>query len=166
MPMFKVGDPVIHPSHGLGFVEEIREELVAGRRMGYYVIDFPLNEIDKIMVPVTNAENLGLRPVVEEYVIDEVLRILTETEESFLDALEDETFHKRHKEYVDRVQSGDVLEVARVFKTLYERARLKDLGLKEKFLMERAEKILLGEISVVKGISLDGARKILSSGRF
>lgn len=165
-PVFEVNDAVVHPAHGVGVIREIQNMFISGRESRYYVIEFPLNEIDRVLVPVDNADNVGLRAVVNEETIHEVLRILTDTEGSYLRVVEDESFHKRHKEYVDRVQSGDIIEVAQVFKTLLERSRDKDLGLKEKFLMERAEKMLLGEIAFARKISLDNAREILISSKF
>jgi len=164
--MFKKDDAVVHPAHGVGIICEISRETISGREKNYYKIEFPLNEIDTVMVPVDNAENVGLRAVVSEEIIQEILFILTDTEGEYLSFIEDESFHKRHKEYVDRVQCGDIIEVVKVFKALRDRARLKDLGLKEKFLMERAEKMLLGEIAFARKIPLDNAKEILISGRF
>ena len=164
--MFKENDAVVHPAHGVGVIREVKKEFISGRDTLYYVIEFPLNEIDKVLVPVDNADNVGLRGIVGESVIQKVLKIITDTEGQYLKLVEDESFHKRHKEYVDRVQSGDIIQVAKVFKTLLERSREKDLGLKEKFLMERAEKMLLGELAFARKISLDNAREILISSKF
>jgi len=164
--VFKEADSVVHPAHGVGVIREIQDIFISGRKSRYYVIEFPLNEIDRVLVPVDNADNVGLRPVVGDVTIEEVLRIVTDTEGRYINLVEDESFHKRHKEYVDRVQSGDILQVARVFKTLLERSRGKDLGLKEKFLMERAEKMILGELAFSREISLENAREILISSKF
>ena len=71
------------------------------------------------------------------------------------------SFHKRHREYLERVQSGNILEVGKVYKTLFERSRQKDLGLKEKFLMERAEKMLLGELKYAKNITYEKAQAMV-----
>lgn len=158
---FKVGGSVVHPAHGVGLVTEIKEMVITGRRNKYYVIEFPLNELDRVMVPVDNAENLGLRAIADKKTIEECLKIIKDGDGSYLDDLEDESFHKRHKEYVDRVQSGDVCEVAKVFKALFERSRDRDLGLKEKFLMERAEKMIVGEIMYARNITQEKAQELL-----
>ena len=164
-PEHKVGHAVVHPSHGVGVVKEISEQRISGRLNRYYVIEFPLNELDCIMVPVENASSVGLRKVADKKLIEEMLTILADTEGKFVDYMEDESFHKRHKEYVDRVQSGDLLAVAKVFKTLYERSREKELGLKEKFLMERAEKMLVGELSFARKISFDKAQSLIDANK-
>ena len=95
--MFKKNDAVVHPAHGVGIICEISKETISGREKTYYKIEFPLNEIDTVMVPVDNAENVGLRAVVGEDVIQEILFILTDTEGEYLSFVEDESFHKRHK---------------------------------------------------------------------
>ena len=120
MTQFKIGGSVVHPAHGVGVVSGIRDEVICGRKSKYYVIEFPLNELDRVMIPIENAENLGLRSIADKKTISEMLRIVRDTETAYLTELESESFHKRHKEYVDRVQSGDVCEVAKVFKALFE----------------------------------------------
>lgn len=158
---FKVNGSVVHPAHGVGVISEIKDMIISGRLNKYYVIEFPLNELDRVMIPVENAENLGLRPIADKKTMAECLDIIKDTETKYLAELEQESFHKRHKEYVDRVQSGDVCEVAKVFKALYERSRDRDLGLKEKFLLERAEKMIVGEVMYSKKVTLEKAQSIL-----
>jgi CarD family transcriptional regulator len=158
---FKVGGSVVHPAHGVGVVTEIKDMIISGRLNKYYIIEFPLNELDRVMIPIENAENLGLRAISDKKTMAECLDIIKDTETKYLAELEQESFHKRHKEYVDRVQSGDVCEVAKVFKALYERSRDRDLGLKEKFLLERAEKMIVGEVMYSKKVTLEKAQNIL-----
>lgn len=160
--MFKVGDKVVHPAHGVGLIKEITKQRVLGKESEYYIIETPLNELDRVMVPVANAESLGVRAVASEKVVSAMIDILKDTDGQFFELLEDESFHKRHKEYLDKVQSGDIVEVTKVYKTLYERSREKDLGLKEKFLMERAEKMIMGEISYARGITFEKASDLIS----
>jgi CarD family transcriptional regulator len=161
---FIVGDKVVHPAHGVGVVKEVTVQRVLGHEAKYYVIETPLNELDRVMVPVANADSLGLRPVACADTIDEMLKILRDRRGNYFEILEDESFHRRHKEYLDKVQSGNILEVAKVFKTLFERSRERDLGLKEKFLMERAEKMIMGELSFARNISFEKAQEVIESG--
>ncbi|MBI3890624.1 MAG: hypothetical protein HY303_03745 [Candidatus Wallbacteria bacterium] len=162
---FRVGEKVVHPAHGVGVVKEITTQRVLGHESQYYVIETPLNELDRVMVPVSNADNLGLRKVASEEIIDQMLKILRDRHGNYFEILEDESFHRRHKEYLDKVQSGNILEVAKVYKTLYERSRERDLGLKEKFLMERAEKMIMGELSYARNISFEKAQEVIENGR-
>jgi CarD family transcriptional regulator len=159
--MFKVHEPVVHPAHGVGIVREIKKQFILGREVSYFYIDFPNNDLDRVMIPVDKARELGLRRVVNDTTIEEMLAIIRDRDGTYLDSLEDESFHKRHREYLERVQSGNILEVAKVFKTLHERSKAKDLGLKEKFLMERAQKMILGELKFAKGITYEKAQALI-----
>ena len=67
---FKVGGSVVHPAHGVGIVTEVKDMVISGRMNRYYIIEFPLTELDRVMIPIENAENLGLRG------IDQDLRVL------------------------------------------------------------------------------------------
>jgi CarD family transcriptional regulator len=160
--MFKIDQPVVHPAHGVGIIREIKNQFILGREVSYYNIDFPNNDLDRVMIPVDKARGLGLRDVVDDKTIEEMLKIIRDRNGKYLDMLEDESFHKRHREYLERVQSGDILEVAKVYKTLHERSKAKDLGLKEKFLMERAEKMLLGELKYARNITFEKAQSIIN----
>ena len=162
--MFKVDQAVVHPAHGVGIVREIKKQFILGQEVSYFYIDFPYNDLDRVMIPVDKAKDLGLREVVDDKTIEEMLKIIRDRNGNYLDMLEDESFHKRHREYLERVQSGDILEVAKVYKTLHERSKAKDLGLKEKFLMERAEKMLLGELKYAKKITYEKAQSIIEKG--
>jgi CarD family transcriptional regulator len=162
--MFKVDQAVVHPAHGVGIVREIKKQMILGREVSYFYIDFPYNDLDRVMIPVERAKELGLRDLVDDKTIEEMLKIVRDRNGKYLDSLEDESFHKRHREYLERVQSGDILEVAKVYKTLHERSKAKDLGLKEKFLMERAEKMLLGELKYAKNITYEKAQAMFEKG--
>ena len=162
--MFKVDQAVVHPAHGVGIVREIKKQFILGQEVSYFNIDFPYNDLDRVMIPVDKAKDLGLRDVVGDETIEEMLKIMRDRKGQYLEMLEDESFHKRHREYLERVQSGNILEVAKVYKTLHERSKAKDLGLKEKFLMERAEKMLLGELKYAKKITYEKAQSIIEKG--
>jgi len=159
--MFKVDQAVVHPAHGVGIVREIKKQFILGREVSYFNIDFPYNDLDKVMIPVDKAKDLGLRDLVDEKTLEEMFKIMKDRKGQCLEMLEDESFHKRHREYLERVQSGNILEVAKVYKTLYDRSKQKDLGLKEKFLMERAEKMLLGELKYAKNITYEKAQALI-----
>jgi CarD family transcriptional regulator len=159
--MFKIDQAVVHPAHGVGIVREIKKQFILGQEVSYFNIDFPYNDLDKVMIPVDKAKDLGLRNVVGDDTIEEMLTIMRDRKGNQLEMLEDESFHKRHREYLERVQSGNLLEVAKVYKTLHDRSRQKDLGLKEKFLMERAEKMLLGELKYAKNITYEKAQAMV-----
>ena len=76
-PRFKVGDKAVYPAQGVAEVIEVAERDIAGSRQRFYVLRI-LDTDRKIMVPVSNARNVGLRSVVTEEEIDEIFAILKE----------------------------------------------------------------------------------------
>ena len=60
---FKIGDKVVYPNHGVGVIEQISYGMLDGRTETYYMLRITSNSL-KVMVPRSNAEAVGLRPVI------------------------------------------------------------------------------------------------------
>ena len=128
--------------------------------MSYYVIDFPYSDLGQVMVPVDMAEKVGLRSVNNKNSIDELFEFLSE---AFTEAEEEESksFHQRYRDYLDKIQSGDLIQVAKVYRLLCRRSMLKPLGTKDKSLYETARQLLTSEIVFAKDITDEQAGKML-----
>src|SRR5438046_9031983 len=74
---FKVGDKAVYPAQGVAEVISIDEKDIAGSRQRFYVLRI-LDTDRKIMVPVSNANAVGLRQVITELEIREIFDILKE----------------------------------------------------------------------------------------
>ena len=72
---FKVGDKVVYPSQGVSVVEEISNEVLAGDEMKCYHLRL-LGSESKVMVPVTNSERVGLRPLSEKKLVKKAMKRL------------------------------------------------------------------------------------------
>jgi CarD family transcriptional regulator len=157
---FEVGSPIVHPIHGAGVLKEIAKRTIRGKLMSYYVIDFPYSDLGQVMVPVEMAEKVGLRSINNKNNIDEILSFLSE---SFTEAEDEESksFHQRYRDYLDKIQSGDLIQVAKVYRLLCRRSMLKPLGTKDKSLYETARQLLSSEVVFSKNISNDQAEKML-----
>ena len=83
--------------------------------------------------------------------------------EAFTEAEEEESksFHQRYRDYLDKIQSGDLIQVAKVYRLLCRRSMLKPLGTKDKSLYETARQLLTSEIVFSKNISDELASKML-----
>jgi len=79
---FKVGDKAVYPAQGVAEVVSIEERDIAGARQRFYVLRI-LDSDRKIMVPVKNAEAVGLRGVICEEEIREIFEILRERTVAF-----------------------------------------------------------------------------------
>ncbi|MDA2917739.1 CarD family transcriptional regulator, partial [Nitrospinae bacterium AH_259_B05_G02_I21] len=60
--MFKVGDKVVYPSHGVGVIEDIQNREMSGTRESFYILHM-CEQSMTIMVPTANSEKVGLREV-------------------------------------------------------------------------------------------------------
>lgn len=148
---FEVGAPIVHPIHGAGILKDIDERQVRGRLLSYYVIDFPYSDLGQVMVPVDMADKVGLRTVIEDSSIDDIFATLAESVNEE-DEEENKSFHQRYRSYLEKIQSGDLCEVAKVYRWLCRRNVVKPLGTKDKSLYETARQLLVSEIVFSKDV--------------
>ncbi|MEW6711381.1 MAG: CarD family transcriptional regulator [Candidatus Riflebacteria bacterium] len=160
MYSFEIGSPIVHPIHGAGILKKIDQRQVRGRLLSYYVIDFPYSDLGSVMVPIDMAEKVGLRTINRD---DNIDTIFTSLSESFTEEEEEESksFHQRYRDYLEKIQSGDLVQVARVYRLLFRRSMIKPLGTKDKALFETARQLLISEITFAKDIVDSEARAML-----
>ena len=72
--MFKVGDKVVYPMHGAGVIEAIEEREFLGQKRQYYVMRMPIGDM-RVMVPTDATEEVGLRQVISQEDVEQVLAI-------------------------------------------------------------------------------------------
>lgn len=142
-PAFAIGDKVVHPAHGAGVVADIvrREFLVDYHR--YYLIELAAMDM-KLMVPVRNAANIGLRKIMDDNAVKSAFGILESTPEVLPDH-----FNKRRTMIEDSLRSGRVLTVAEVIRNLHWRNLARKLSSTETDLLAKAKAMLAGEVALV-----------------
>ncbi len=143
--MFKVGDRVCYPMHGIGSVEKIQELTVLNETAQYYVIRFVTNRM-MAMVPVATAQGVGLRSVITATECGDVLRYLTgeACEES-------DNWNQRYRDNLDKLRVGDIFAVADVVKCLLRREREKGLSAGERKMYLTARQVLVAELAASSG---------------
>lgn len=154
--MYQVGDKIVYPIHGAGIVCAIEEKEILGSVNSYYMLSVPTGNIS-LMVPVKNAEEIGVRPVVEPEVIDRLFAHIENAEISVI-----ENWNKRYRENMTKIKSGDLFEIGPIYKYLLEKDMEKGLSSGEKKMFLSAHQILVSEIMLSKNISLDEAEALLS----
>lgn len=153
--MFQVGDKVVYPMHGAGVIEAIEEKEVLGNRKRYYVMRLPINEL-KVMVPCENQQSIGLRQVISEQAFQKVLEVLKSRK-----ALMAKSWNHRYRANMEKIKSGNILELAEVVRSLSQRDREKGLSNGERKMLESARQILLSEIVLARGLELEQASQFL-----
>lgn len=144
--MFNVGDKVVYPMYGAGVIESIEEKEILGEIRKYYVMKMPVGDM-KVMIPISNVQNIGLRDVVDECSINSVLDNMCNDEPDI-----SINWNQRYRANMDKVKSGDIYKVAEVVRSLMLREREKGLSTGERKMLENAKQILISEFVLVKEI--------------
>ncbi|MHB1404793.1 MAG: CarD family transcriptional regulator [Desulfitobacteriaceae bacterium] len=138
--MFSVGDKVVYPMHGAGVIEAIEEREVLGETRKYYVMRLPVGNM-KVFVPLGSVGNLGLREVISQSEVQQVLSVLNTKPTAPPLA-----WNRRYRANLEKIKSGDILEVAEVVRSLALRDKEKGLSTGEKKMYENACQILISEL--------------------
>ena len=144
----KVGDMVVYPAQGVAKVEGLEEKVIMDATMRFFVLRV-LDSDKKIMVPENKVDSVDIRKVIEEDEVDEVFDILRERNVSF----DHGTWNRRYREYMEKIKTGSVFEVAKVLRDLYLLKGDKDLSFGERKMLDTARSLLVKEISISKQMS-------------
>lgn len=141
--MFKVGDLAVYPAQGVGVIEAIENREVMGNRRLFYIMKIMGNGM-KIMIPMDGADAVGLRGVIDRAEIPKVYAILRNKDVT----IDKQTWNKRYREYLEKIKTGSVFEIARVLRDLFILKSDKNLSFGERKMMDTAKNLLVKEISV------------------
>jgi CarD family transcriptional regulator len=122
--MFKIGDLAVYPAQGVGVIEAIENREVGGNKQLFYILKIMGNGM-KIMIPMVYA----------------ILRNKDVT-------IDKQTWNKRYREYLEKIKTGSVFEIARVLRDLFILKSDKNLSFGERKMMDTAKNLLIKEISV------------------
>jgi len=153
--MFVKGDKIVYPMHGAGIIEEIEEKKILGEIRRYYILKVSCGDM-KIMVPVDSCDEIGVRAVVTDEELAGVINILHGESSKMSD-----NWNRRYRENMEKLKTGNVLEVAEVVRNLMRTDREKKLSTGEKKMLTNAKQILSSEIILIKGIGIIEANDII-----
>jgi CarD family transcriptional regulator len=145
--MFVTGDMAVYPAHGVGVIECIKTQNVGGVDQSFYVMRILDNDMT-IMIPTANSENVGLRSIIDEAEVDKVINILMERDIK----ISSQTWNRRYRDYMDKIKTGSVFEVAAVLRDLYLLSDDKELSYGERKMMDTAKNLLIREISLARNV--------------
>jgi len=142
--MFQVGQLAVYPAHGVGRIESVQEREVSGTPAEFYIMR--LIDTDMIiMIPTGNARNIGLRDVIDNQAVSEVYDILR----SRPGRLNNQTWNRRYRDYMDKIKTGSPFRVAEVLRDLTLLKSEKDLSFGERKMLDTAKNLLIKELSLV-----------------
>jgi len=155
--VYQIGDKVVHPMYGGGVVDSIVQKTVDGVVRDYYILKLP-NRSMVVMVPTDNCEEIGVRRVVDQTQADQVMAAIPDIQVEMT-----ANWNHRYRENMERMKSGDLLEVARVIKGLTIRDQKRGLSTGERKMLHSARQILISEIVLAKSSSYESVEKELDT---
>ncbi len=141
--VFNVGDNAVYPGHGVGKVLAVEAKEISGKKLEFYTIQI-LDSGMKIMIPKDNVDSVGLRPIISKTEAGKVIEILKETNVK----IDNQTWNRRYREYMEKIKTGSVYEIAEVLRDLFLLKVDKELSFGERKMLDTARGLLLKELSL------------------
>jgi CarD family transcriptional regulator len=145
--VFIAGDMAVYPAHGVGVIESIETQTVAGMDHSFYVMKIIENDM-KIMIPTRSSDNVGLRAIIGQDEVESVMKILRERDIE----ISAQTWNRRYRDYMEKIKTGSIFEVAVVLRDLFLLSVDKDLSYGERKMMDTAKNLLVKEISLARNM--------------
>jgi CarD family transcriptional regulator len=152
---FSVGDHVVYPAHGVGQVQGIETQEVAGLKLEVYVITFD-HEKMTLRVPTAKARTAGLRALAETNVVTQALTTLKGRAR-----VKRTMWSRRAQEYEAKINSGDLIAISEVVRDLYRSDDQPEQSYSERQLFEQAMDRMSREIGAVNKLTLTEAVQLI-----
>lgn len=147
--MFKVGDVVVYPIHGVARITGIKTEKIGGSDQVCYILETEIETASPkpvIKLPVDKVESNRVRRIVAENEVAGVIEILKQRGMK----ADSQTWNRRHREYQEKMRSGSIFSAAEVYRDLSLLKESKDLSHGERRLFDQARNLIIKELSVAK----------------
>ena len=149
--MFQVGDKIVHPMHGAGVIEGVVEERISGNRVQFYVFKMPVSGLT-LKIPTANTQMIGVRGF---HAVSEIETVIGKIPQLSVDMTAN--WNHRYRENMERIKSGDLVEVAGVIKALMHRDSERGLSNGERKMLHNAKQILISEVVLAEDVSYGDA---------
>ena len=154
--MYNVGDKVVYPMHGAGVIDSIEEKEILGEKQSYYILKMP-GEV-KVMVPISTAEQHGIRNVIDKGEAEKVMNVLEQDETEM-----EKNWNKRYRDNMDKMKSGNIYEIADVVRNLSFKQKEKGLSTGEKKMLHNAKQILVSELVLAEHATQDEVEELVDN---
>ncbi len=141
--IFHEGDHVVYPTHGVGKVERIATEEIAGHKLELIHITFEENRMT-LRVPVSKARSAGLRKLATRKMFDDAMTVLKGRAR-----IKRTMWSRRAQEYEAKINSGDPIAIAEVVRDLHRNAGQPDQSFSERQIYEAAMDRLGAELAAL-----------------
>ncbi len=153
--IFRPGDFVVYPTHGVGQVTSIEIQEIAGHKLKLFVISFE-NERMTLRVPIAKVATSGLRKLSSRKVMDTAMEKLKGRAR-----VKRTMWSRRAQEYEAKINSGNPLSIAEVVRDLHRKTGQPDQSFSERQIFESARERLAHELAAVERIDVEAAAEKL-----
>ena len=140
---FQVGDNAVYPGYGVGRVVSVESKEIMGTKLEFYSVQIMETGM-KVMIPKNNVASVGLRPIISRDEANKVIEILKETDVK----IDNQTWNRRYREYMEKIKTGSVYEIAEVLRDLFLLKVDKELSFGERKMLDTARGLLMKELSL------------------
>lgn len=154
--VYNIGDKIVYPVHGAGVIESIEDREIMGEKKEYYIMRMPIGDM-KVMIPVANAKEIGIRDVIDKSEADKVIAKFKECSTEM-----DSNWNKRSRENAVKIKSGNIYEVAQVVKSLMFRDKTRGLSTGERKMLNNAKQIMISELVMAKAAKQSEIENIIN----
>ncbi len=152
---FKAGEHIVYPSHGVGRITAIEEEVVAGFKLELFVISFEKDKMT-LRVPVPKIASVGMRKLAEADTVEKALETLLGRAR-----IKRTMWSRRAQEYEAKINSGDLVAISEVVRDLFRSDAQPEQSYSERQLYEAALDRMARELSAVQNITETEAVKLI-----
>jgi len=152
---FEVGETVVYPHHGAATITNVRTRSIKGTDKTYITLTVHQSDL-VIELPVDNAELVGVRDVIDADGVEAVFEVLRS------DMVEEPgNWSRRFKANAEKMGSGSVYRVSEVVRDLWRRDHEHGVSAGEKRMLAKAREILVSELALAQGSTVEEAGKTL-----
>lgn len=145
--MFKIGDKAVYPGHGVGIIDAIESKRISGKEHTFYILRILENGMT-IMIPRDNVEAVRLREVIRKIDVSKVIHILKDRDVT----VDNQTWNRRYREYMEKINTGSIYEIAEVLRDLHLLKADKELSFGERKIMDMAKNLLVKELAIARDV--------------
>ncbi len=152
---FKKGDKVIYPSHGLGVIKDITEQVFGEMSIKFLVVSFDKLRMN-LRIPLDKVEVSGLRHITDKKSIDQAIEEIQKPPKA-----KKMMWSKKAVVYEEQVNSGDIDSIAQVIRNLHHKTYSENPSYSERNVYENALEKLVDEYAAIYDIPEDDAMEKL-----
>ena len=145
--MFRIGDKAVYPGHGVGVIEAIETKQISGKEQSFFMLRIVDNGMT-IMIPRDNVAGVRLREVIRKIDVSKVIQILKDRDIT----LDNQTWNRRYREYMEKINTGSIYEIAEVLRDLHLLKAEKELSFGERKIMDVAKNLLVKELAIARNV--------------